>query len=259
MTHPLDLTGKVAVVTGGNGGIGLGMVKTMAQAGAKVAIWGRNEEKNAHAVAECEGLDVTAFPCDVLDHGSIDAAMADTLKKWGRVDGMFANAGVSGSSGRTGFLDRTDKDWHDLFAANLDGVVHSFRVAGRHMKERHEAGDSGGRLVATSSVASVDGAAFNEHYGASKAALNGMMRAIAVELARYGITANNILPGYIVTDMTAKAMSNEKFLTNVGKRIPVRRFGEPSDFGGLAVYLMSGLSGYHTGQTFVIDGGYTIF
>lgn len=260
--NPFDLSGKVAVVTGGNGGIGLGMVKCMAQCGASVAIWGRNAEKNEKAVAEAVALgggEVVAFPCDVLDPASQDKAMADTLAKFGRVDGLFANSGVSGSGGRKGFLERTDQEWRDLFAVNLDGVVKSFRLAGDHMVERAKNGDAGGRLIATSSVASVDGAAFNEHYGASKAALNGMMRAISVELARYGITANNILPGYIVTDMTAKSMANDKFLTNVGKRIPVRRFGQPEDFGGLAAYLLSDLSSYHTGQTFTIDGGYTIF
>lgn len=260
--NPFDLSGKVAVVTGGNGGIGLGMVKCMAQCGARVAIWGRNPDKNAKAIEEANALgggQVAAFECDVTAPGDIDKAMADTLSMMGRVDGMFANAGVSGSGARRSFLDREDEEWKRLFAANLDGVVKSFKVAAQHMADRAKEGDAGGRLVATSSVASVDGAAFNEHYGASKAALNGMMRALAVELARHGITANNILPGYIVTDMTAGAMSNDKFIANVGKRIPARRFGEPSDFGGLAAYLLSDLSNYHTGQTFVIDGGYTIF
>jgi hypothetical protein len=262
MSHPFDLTGKVAVVTGGNGGIGLGMVKTLAQCGADVAIWGRNEEKNAKAQAEAAALGggrVEALACDVKDPRAIEKAMEDTLSRFGRVDGCFANAGVSSSGARKGFLDRTQEEWHDLFAANVDGVVKTFQEAARHMVERAGAGDAGGRLVVTSSVASIDGAAFNEHYGASKAAVNGMMRAIAVELARHGITVNSILPGYIVTDMTERLMSNDKFVEVVGKRIPMRRFGEPEDFGGLAAYLMSDLSRYHTGQTFVIDGGYTIF
>lgn len=262
MSHPFDLTGKVAVVTGGNGGIGLGMVRTLVQCGANVAIWGRNEEKNAKAQADAAALGggrVEAFACDVKDDAAIERAMADTLSKFGRVDGLFANAGVSSSGARKGFLERTREEWRDLFAANLDGVVKCFQEAGRHMVERAGAGDAGGRLVVTSSVASIEGAAFNEHYGASKAAVNGLMRAIAVELARHGITVNSILPGYIATDMTERLMNNDKFVEVVGKRIPMRRFGEPEDFGGLAAYLMSDQSRYHTGQTFVIDGGYTIF
>jgi NAD(P)-dependent dehydrogenase (short-subunit alcohol dehydrogenase family) len=262
MTHPFDLTGKVAVVTGGNGGIGLGMARMLARCGADVAIWGRNPEKNAKALEDARAVAagrVEAWAVDVTDTATIEAAMADTLSHFGRVDGMFANAGVSSSGARKSFADRTLEEWHQLFAANLDGVVASFQAATRHMQERAQAGDGGGRLVVTSSVASIDGAAFNEHYGASKAAVNGLMRALAVELARYGVTVNSILPGYIVTEMTERLMTNDKFVEVVGKRIPMRRFGEPDDFGGIAAYLMSDLSRYHTGQTFTIDGGYTIF
>ena len=114
-------------------------------------------------------------------------------------------------------------------------------------------------LVATSSLASLFGTARNEHYAATKAAINALCRALAVELARYGVTANAILPGWIKSDMTAGIMANEKFVANVMPRIPVRRFGEPSDFGGIAVYLMSEASSYHTADCFVIDGGYTAF
>jgi NAD(P)-dependent dehydrogenase (short-subunit alcohol dehydrogenase family) len=103
------------------------------------------------------------------------------------------------------------------------------------------------------------GTARNEHYAATKAAINALVRALAVELARQGVTANAILPGWIKSDMTANIMANEKFVANVMPRIPMRRFGEPSDFGGIAVYLMSKASSYHTADCFVIDGGYTAF
>ena len=146
-----------------------------------------------------------------------------------------------------------------MFATNLDGVFHVFQVAARHMTERAEAGDKFGRLVATSSLASLFGTARNEHYAGTKAALNALCRALAVELARYGVTSNAILPGWIKSDMTAGIMGNEKFVANVMPRIPVRRFGEPSDFGGIAVYIMSKASSYHTADCFVIDGGYTAF
>jgi NAD(P)-dependent dehydrogenase (short-subunit alcohol dehydrogenase family) len=127
------------------------------------------------------------------------------------------------------------------------------------MTERAQSGDAFGRLVATSSLASLFGTARNEHYAATKASINALCRALAVELARYGVTANAILPGWIRSDMTAKIMADDKFVGAVMPRIPVRRFGEPSDFGGIAVYLMSKASSYHTADCFVIDGGYTAF
>lgn len=260
MTSEFDLSGRVAVVTGGNGGIGLGMAQSLARAGAAVAIWGRNPEKNRSAVAgiASEGGHAESFPCDVTDPASVEDAFAATLARFGRVDGLFANAGVSSRS-RHSFADRPASEWREMFATNLDGVVGTLQVAARHMRDRAKAGDPFGRLVATSSVASIDGAAFNEHYGATKGALNAMVRAVAVELARYGVTANAILPGWIESDMTADLLANEKFVGNTLPRIPARRYGRPSDFGGIAVYLMSGMSEYTTGQVFVIDGGYTIY
>ena len=146
-----------------------------------------------------------------------------------------------------------------MFSTNLDGVFHVFQVAARHMTQRAEAGDAFGRLVATSSLASVFGTARNEHYAATKAAINALVRALAVELARHGVTANAILPGWIRSEMTAGIFGNEKFVANVMPRIPMRRFGEAADFAGIAVYLMSGASSYHTAETFVIDGGYSAF
>ncbi|MDF1802396.1 SDR family oxidoreductase [Thalassovita sp.] len=258
-SHPFDLSGRVIVVTGGNGGLGLGMANTLAQLGASIAIWGRNPDKNAAALDQINthGGTHTALTCDVCDWDQIDAAMAQTLEQHGRVDGMIANAGVGG--GAKSFVDRTAAEWRDLMAANVDGVVRSFQVAARHMIERGAQGDLFGRLVCTSSVASIDGAAFNEHYGASKGALNSLVRATAVEMARHGITVNAILPGYAESEMTSGLMSNDKFVKSVIPRIPARRFGRPDDYGGIAAYLMSDLSSYHTGQCFVIDGGYTIY
>ena len=196
--------------------------------------------------------------CDVTDVASVKAAMAATLDKFGRVDGCFANAGIGGG-GRHAFIDRTQEDWRRMFSTNLDGVFHVFQAAARHMTERAEKGDAFGRLVATSSMASLFGTARNEHYAATKAAINAMIRALAVELARYGVTANAILPGWIKSEMTEGLMANDKFVGNVMPRIPMRRFGEPSDFGGIAVYLMSKASSYHTADMVLIDGGYSAF
>jgi NAD(P)-dependent dehydrogenase (short-subunit alcohol dehydrogenase family) len=255
-----DLTGRVAVITGGNGGIGLGIAQALAVQGCNVSIWGRNAEKNRHAAASMAGAPgkVDTRVCDVTDPASVNAAMKATLDTFGRVDGCFANAGIGGG-GRRSFVERTEEEWRTMFSTNLDGVFHAFQAAAKHMTDRANAGDPFGRLVATSSLASIFGTARNEHYAATKAAINALVRALGVELARHGVTANAILPGWIKSDMTAGIMANEKFVANVMPRIPQRRFGEPSDFGGIAVYLMSKASSYHTADTFVIDGGYTAF
>jgi hypothetical protein len=255
-----DLSGRTAVITGGNGGIGLGIAQALVGAGCNVSIWGRNAEKNKSAAASMAAGPgkVDTSVCDVSDPASVKAAMKATLDHFGRVDGCFANAGIGGG-GRRAFIDRTEEEWRKMFATNLDGVFHVFQVAARHMTERAEAGDKFGRLVATSSLASLFGTARNEHYAGTKAALNALCRALGVELARYGVTANAILPGWIKSEMTAGIMANDKFVANVMPRIPARRFGEPSDFGGIAIYLMSKASSYHTADCFVIDGGYTAF
>jgi NAD(P)-dependent dehydrogenase (short-subunit alcohol dehydrogenase family) len=255
-----DLSGRVAVITGGNGGIGLGIAQALALSGCNVSIWGRNAEKNkaaATTMAKGPGKVDTRI-CDVADPASVKEAMKATLDTFGRLDGCFANAGIGGG-GRKPFIERSEEEWRKMFATNLDGVFHVFQAAARHMTERAQGGDAFGRLVATSSLASLFGTARNEHYAGTKAAINALCRALAVELARYGVTANAILPGWIRSDMTARVLADDKFVSAVMPRIPMRRFGEPSDFGGIAVYLMSKASSYHTADCFVIDGGYTAF
>jgi NAD(P)-dependent dehydrogenase (short-subunit alcohol dehydrogenase family) len=260
LMNPFDLAGRVAIVTGGNGGIGLGIAQALASAGCNVSIWGRNAGKNQAAAASMEAGPgkVESRVCDVADPASVNDAMAAVLDRFGRVDGCFANAGIGGG-GRKPFVERSEEEWRTMFATNLDGVFHAFQAAARHMTERAASGDAFGRLVATSSLASIFGTARNEHYAATKAGINALCRALAVELARHGVTANAILPGWIKSEMTAGLMDNDKFVANVMPRIPMRRFGEAGDFGGIAVYLMSKASSYHTADCFVIDGGYTAF
>jgi NAD(P)-dependent dehydrogenase (short-subunit alcohol dehydrogenase family) len=180
--------------------------------------------------------------------------MAETLRVLGRVDGCFANAGVSGR-GTSSFLALSAQEWRRVLAVNLDGAFYTLRAAARHMVER----GGGGALVGTASLAAIEGAARNEHYAATKGGLISMLRALAVEFARHGIRANAVLPGWIETSMTAGAIANEKFANNVLPRIPMRRWGTGDDFGGIAVYLLSEASRYHTGDTFLIDGGYALF
>lgn len=256
MYRQFDLSGRTAVVTGGNGGIGYGMASALLAAGAEVAIWGSNEQKTREARARLAGEAggrVEAFVCDVGDEAQVERAFADSVAALGKVDACFANAGVSARP--TALLQMSYEEFRRVMRVNVDGVFFTFRAAARHMAERGE----GGSLVATASTAALEGAARNSHYGASKGAVASYVRALAVELARYRIRVNSILPGWIVTEMTARATSDEKFAGAVLPRIPARRWGSIEDFGGIAVYLMSDASGYHTGEQFVIDGGYTKF
>jgi NAD(P)-dependent dehydrogenase (short-subunit alcohol dehydrogenase family) len=257
---PFDLTGKVALVTGGNGGIGLGMVEALAQAGADVVVWGSNPEKNAKAEAALKPIGVRALvqKVDVSDEKAVAAGFAEAVAKMGRVDTVIANAGI-GLKGHS-FVDIPTEDYRKVLSVNLDGVFFTFREACKHMVERAESGDkAGGSLMVTSSLSAIDGAARNEAYASTKGAVISMIRAIAVEHARYGVRANAILPGWIATDMTAGAQQNETFNAKAIGRVPMRRWGEPEDFGGIAVYLASDASKFHTADTFVIDGGYTVF
>jgi NAD(P)-dependent dehydrogenase (short-subunit alcohol dehydrogenase family) len=251
-----DLTGKVALVTGGNGGIGLGFAQALAEAGADIAIWGQNAAKNEAALAalEATGRRVLALQVDVGDSAAVDDAFARTVDQLGRVDGVFANAGVSGRHGG-GFDSMTNDEWDRVMRINLDGVFYTLRAACRHMVAR----GGGGSLVATASLAARMGAARSEHYGATKAAVIGVVRGLAVEYARHGIRANAVLPGWVETEMTDDLIANERFAKNVLPRIPMKRWGKPADFGGIAVYLMSDASRWHTGDSILIDGGYVLF
>ena len=254
-----DLTGRVALITGGNGGIGLGMAEGLASQGCEVAIWGTNTEKNARAleVLKAYGPRVSALQCDVSDEAAVKSCFKQTLATHGRVDGCFANAGVGGRA--DSFDQMTTAEWDRIMKVNLDGVFYTFRCAATHMRERAEAGDKFGRLIGTSSLAAVSGQAKGEHYAATKGGLITMAKALAVEYARYGVTAHTILPGWIETDMTEASFNWDRFVDNVMPRIPMQRWGQPEDFAGIAVYIMSNASNYHTAETYLIDGGYANF
>jgi NAD(P)-dependent dehydrogenase (short-subunit alcohol dehydrogenase family) len=249
----LDLAGHVAVVTGGNSGIGAGIAAGLAEAGADVAIWGRTAERNAEVRDELSGLGtrVVDVVCDVTDTASVDGAFARTLEALGRIDSCFANAG--GGELHDAFVDMTLEDFRRIIAVNLEGAFLTFQGAARHMVER----GGGGSLVGISSLAAVEGMARGQHYAAAKAGLIAITRSLAVELARHGIRANCILPGWIETPATQRQFAT--IGDRVLKRIPDRRWGRPADFAGAAVYLASPASAYHTGDELVIDGGYRVF
>jgi NAD(P)-dependent dehydrogenase (short-subunit alcohol dehydrogenase family) len=253
-----DLTGKTAVITGGNSGIGLGFAQGVAKHGANVCLWGTNKDKNAAAIDSlgAYGTQVHAIQCDVSDESAVDAAFVETLERFGRIDACFANAGVGGGAP---FAELTQDQWSRVLKVNLDGLFYTLRGAARHMKARAEQGDKGGRLIGTSSLGALMGMARGEAYAGSKGAVISIMQALAVEFARYGVTANSILPGHIATAMTEKNYANEKFSSAIMPRIPLRRWGTSADFEGIAVYLMSDASAYHTGDSFLIDGGFFVF
>lgn len=259
MYKPFDLTGKVALVTGGNRGIGLGMADALAQAGADIVIWGTNDERNTEAekALKAHGTRVSASRVDVSKEAEVVDGMKAAVAKMGRLDCVIANAGIGVAV--KGFTDISTEAFRKVHAVNEEGAFFTLREAARHMTERAKDGDAGGSLIGIGSLAGIEGAGRNQHYGATKGAVFAMMRGIAVELARYGIRANSIAPGWIATDMTARSQESAAFAEKVIPRVPMRRWGKPEDFGGMAVYLASDASAYHTGDLFIIDGGYAVF
>ena len=252
-----DLTGRVAIITGGNSGIGLSMARGLVKAGANVAIWARNPGKNAAALEELAALGggrAIALACDVAAEPDIETAMAQTLAEFGRVDIAFANAGISGAGTR--IPDITVEGWDHTMAINTRGPALVYKHVTRHMIERAKDGDPGGRLIVTSSGQSIMGVNKSSDYAASKAAVNALTRGAAFELARYAITANALLFGFYETPLTAAA--DPKFAEWMTHRIPLRRFGDHEGLEGLAVFLASDHSGYITGQCLPVDGGLSI-
>ena len=251
-----DLSGKTAVITGGNGGIGLGFARAVAAAGANVSVWGTNAEKNAAAEAELQAINPSASAtlCDVADEAAVERAMAGVVERYGRVDACFPNAGI-GTRNTQPFHEHGNDDWHSVIDVNLHGVFYTLRAATRQMVAQGE----GGSLVLTASGSAIQGAARGQAYAASKGAMISMMLALSVEMARHKITANALIPGWVDTAMTERLFAWEKFADNVMPRIPMRRWGTPDDFGAIAVYLMSDASRWHTGDVIKIDGGFSIF
>lgn len=247
-----DLSGKTAVITGGNSGIGLAFARGLVKSGADVAIWARNETKNAAAVEELNALgggSAAAYPCDVAEEEQIAAAMAATLDHFGKVDICFANAGIGGGMA---LPEMTVEAWDHVMAVNARGPALTYRYVTEHIIERGE----GGKLIVTSSGQSIMGVNRSSNYAASKAAVNGLTRAAAFELARYQITANALLFGFYETDLTAQA--DPRFAEWMTKRIPLRRFGDHDGLEGLAVFFASSHSDYITGQCLPVDGGLCI-
>ena len=252
MTKLFDLSGHVAIRTGGNAGLGLGMARGLAKAGANVAVWGRNEGRNDDAVKEIGalGVDAAGFVCDVTDPADVDRAMEHTVERFGRVDSCFANAGGSGVL--KSFVDMTPDDWDKALDLNLKGVVHTLRSSAKQMIAQGQ----GGKLVITSSIAALLGIPGGP-YSSTKAAVTGLARSLGIELAPAGIQCNAILPGFIETEMSLN--TPEFFQKSCKRRTPSGQLGTLEDMEGVAVFLASPQSNLITAQSIVIDGGQSVF
>jgi NAD(P)-dependent dehydrogenase (short-subunit alcohol dehydrogenase family) len=253
MQNLFDLEGHVALVTGGNGGLGLAMAKGLIKAGASVAVWGRNVDKNAAAVAELTALGghARSFVADVTDPASSAEAFDETIEVFGHIDSCFANAGGSGVRGP--FVDLGRDAWLQTNELNVLSVIDTFQLATRHWQERQ----TGGKLVVTSSVAAMLGLPNSAGYCMTKAAVTGLVRSLAVELGRSGIQVNAILPGFIETEMSLN--TPKAFQDGCRRRAASGTIGKLEDMEGIAVYLASQQSNFMTGQALVLDGGHTIF
>ena len=247
-----DLTGHVALVTGGNGGLGLAFARGLVKSGASVAIWGRNGDKNSAALDELRALngDVEAFVCDVTNEENVAAAFELTLERFGHVDSCFANAGGGGFRGLSHQTDRST--WLQAIDLNLMSVVQTWAPVTEHMLARGQ----GGRLVVTSSIAALMGTGGAAGYSTTKAAVRGLVQALALELGQAGIRVNAILPGFIETEMSLN--TSQAFQDSARRRSAIGRIGTLEDMEGIAVYLASKHSDFITGQSIVMDGGHTI-
>jgi NAD(P)-dependent dehydrogenase (short-subunit alcohol dehydrogenase family) len=247
-----DLNDRVAVVTGGNSGIGLGMALALATAGADVCIWGTNSVKNAAALERLQAVNPTASAmiADVGDEETVESCMSAVVERYGSLTTLFANAGVG--AGAVRFSETELDDWQSTMRINLDGVFLTCRAAVRRML----AGGVGGSIVVTSSLSARLGMPRGEAYSSSKGAVIALVQSLAVEHGKHGIRANALMPGWIETPMTDGLLGSERFDEKNLPRMPLGRYGTPDDFAGIAVYLASDASRYHTGDVIRIDGGY---
>jgi 2-deoxy-D-gluconate 3-dehydrogenase len=252
-TELFDLRGKVAIVTGGNGGIGLGMARGLAEAGAGIAIVGRNEAKLAAAVAELKqaGARAISVTADVTDKAAVTAMVVRVRRELGRIDILVNNAGINirKSPHALGL-----EEWDSVIRTNLTSAFLCSQAVYPAMKEA-----GGGKIINIGSMMSIFGASFAPAYAASKGGIVQFTRSCAVAWAADNIQANAVLPGWIDTDLTRRARQEIDGLhERVLARTPAARWGAIADFAGIAVFLSSPASDFVTGTAIPVDGGFSI-
>ncbi len=248
-----DLQKRVAFITGGNGGIGLGMAKGFASAGAAVVIAGRNKVKAQSALSELHSLGAQAefVELDVLKEASCNLAIQSAVERYGRLDILVNNAGTTL---RKNPEDLTEQEWHLVMNSNLTSAFLCSKAAYPHMVR-----SGGGKIINIGSMMSIFGMPFAAPYAASKGGIVQMTRALATAWAKDNIQINAVLPGWIDTDLTRSARQqipgiNDKVLA----RTPAQRWGAPDDFAGIAIFLAAPASNFITGAAISVDGGYSI-
>jgi 2-deoxy-D-gluconate 3-dehydrogenase len=247
-----DLTGQVAVVTGGNGGIGRSIALGLAEAGAAVAVLGRNDEKNHRVLSELKAIGVPslAVELDVTNRAGLEPAMNKIESELGSISILVNNAGIASLSG--GVLNEKPEDWDRVIETQLNAVFLLSKLAARSMVS-----SKGGKIINIGSMYSYFGSALVPSYSAAKGAIVQLTKSMAIELAPHNIQVNAIAPGWIETDMTvavrAMPMNDE-----IVARTPAGRWGLPEEMAGTAVYLASHASDFVTGETIRVDGGYAI-
>ncbi len=247
-----DLTGQVAVVTGGSRGIGRAIATGFAAAGADVVVASRSSETLDAAVAEIKGLGHQALGIrtDVSRLEDIRGLVAETVRRFGRIDILVNNAAINPLWKRAEKL--TQEDWDLLMAVDLRGAFFVCQEVGKVM-----IGQRAGKIIVISSVTATRGTARGLPYTAAKAGLIAMAQTLAAEWCPYHVRVNAIAPGFVETDLTRGLMNNEEIYRDLIAKVPMGRFGHPEEMVGLAVYLASEASSYVTGQVFVVDGGYS--
>ncbi|HEY1604277.1 MAG TPA: 2-dehydro-3-deoxy-D-gluconate 5-dehydrogenase KduD [Allosphingosinicella sp.] len=248
MADPFDLTGRVAIVTGANSGIGQGIALALAEAGADLALVGRSPAGETAAQAEALGRRAAFISADLSTIAPVGDIVGRTLAELGRLDILVNNAGIIR---RADAVDFTEADWDAVVDTNLKSLFFLCQAAGRHMIERGR-----GKIVNIASMLSFQGGIRVPSYTASKSGVAGLTKLLANEWAAKGVNVNAIAPGYIATANTAALQADETRNRQIVERIPAGRWGAPSDLGGAAVFLASDASDYVNGHILAVDGGW---
>src|SRR6516162_10275235 len=257
-TELFDLSGRISIVTGGNGGIGRAIALGLAQAGAAVAVLARNEEKNQRVIGELQapGVRTLAVKVDVTERRQLQPALEKVEETLGSVSILVNNAGIGVVAG---VLDQTPEDWDKVIETNLNACFLLSKLAAQSMVKRRE-----GKIINIASMYSLFGSGRIPSYSAAKGALVQLTKSMAIELAPFNIQVNAIAPGWIETDLTAyittaaSGSPQELLYQEIIRRTPAGRFGNPDECAGTAVFLASRASDFVTGATICVDGGYSI-